>query len=214
MSSRCDEVQKNMHSVVAIPDVTLDSRFCSEDVVKLLLKILHNLPKAKRDDLSVLNSRFCISSAYQASLSIWSPNPGVSTTVRDTRVPSSSNSSSDGDYQWIVLRPRCALVVLPTVVGLIWTPSSRCALAGSSISLPARTVLSQSVLTKVVRPIDDHQSYPTCKRRGPHLTCSRLPAHHHRELDDLLRRLLLAHFELQLVIVSPTVGDVELCGKG
>lgn len=31
---------------------------------------------------------------YLASLSIWSPKPGVSTTVREMRVPSSSSSSS------------------------------------------------------------------------------------------------------------------------
>lgn len=32
---------------------------------------------------------------YLASLSIWSPNPGVSTMVSEMRVPSSSSSSSD-----------------------------------------------------------------------------------------------------------------------
>ncbi len=33
---------------------------------------------------------------YLASLSTWSPKPGVSTIVSEIRVPSSSNSSSDG----------------------------------------------------------------------------------------------------------------------
>src|SRR5438045_3106999 len=35
------------------------------------------------------------SPAYLASLSIWSPNPGVSTMVKEIRVPSSSSSSSE-----------------------------------------------------------------------------------------------------------------------
>ena len=41
---------------------------------------------------------------------------------------------------------------LPTVIGLIFTPSSICAVVGSSESLCWRTFLPQRVFTNVVRP--------------------------------------------------------------
>jgi hypothetical protein len=41
---------------------------------------------------------------------------------------------------------------VPTVMGLIRTPSSTCAFSASSTSLLCRTCLPQSVFTKVVRP--------------------------------------------------------------
>lgn len=44
-------------------------------------------------------------------------------------------------------------VHVPTVIGFILTPSSMCALAGSSESLLGRTFFPQRVLTKVVRPV-------------------------------------------------------------
>jgi len=65
-----------------------------------------------------------------------SPKPGVSTMVRLTRVPSSSSSSS-------------------TVMGLMRTPSSSCAVVGSSESRCSMTDRPHSVLTKVVRPVPE-----------------------------------------------------------
>lgn len=84
-----------------------------------------------------------------ASLSIWSPNPGVSTIVKDIRVPSSSSSNSPQESA------PCNCIdktYIPTVIGLILTPSSIWALAGSSESLLCSTRLPHNVLTKVVRP--------------------------------------------------------------
>ena len=84
-----------------------------------------------------------------ASLSIWSPNPGVSTIVKDMRVPSSSSSNSPQEST-----PGNCIdkTYIPTVIGLILTPSSIWALAGSSESLLCSTRLPHNVLTKVVRP--------------------------------------------------------------
>lgn len=44
---------------------------------------------------------------------------------------------------------------IPTVMGLILTPSSRCAEDGSSDSLCVRTCWPQRVFTKVVRPVPE-----------------------------------------------------------
>lgn len=73
---------------------------------------------------------------HLASLSIRSPKPGVSTIVREMRVPSSSSSVhlSTGVLASIgkgVAQARDA----PTVRGLILTPSSTWAEFGSSLSL-------------------------------------------------------------------------------
>ena len=43
----------------------------------------------------------------------------------------------------------------PTVTGEILTPSSTCAVLGSSVSMCSRTCLPQRVLTNVVRPVPE-----------------------------------------------------------
>src|SRR5579862_2353936 len=70
------------------------------------------------------------------------------------RVPSSSSSNSVNSLLERVLNLRTLRVYenLPTVIGLILTPSSRCAFVASSASLPWRTFFPQRVLTNVVRP--------------------------------------------------------------
>ena len=97
--------------------------------------------------------------AHLDSLSIWSPKPGVSTIVRDMRVPSSSNSSSIKVLGIHWAAPRCALVHSPTVIGLILTPSSRCAFEASSASFPCKTRFPHNVLTNVVRPYSSALAY-------------------------------------------------------
>ena len=69
--------------------------------------------------------------------------------VSEMRVPSSSSSSSTTISRGL----DHAAADLPTVMGLILTPSSTWAVVGSSESLCCRTRLPQSVLTKVVRPV-------------------------------------------------------------
>ena len=51
----------------------------------------------------------------------------------------------------------------PTVIGLILTPSSRCAFVASSASLPWSTFLPQRVFTNVVRPIGQVISFCYCR---------------------------------------------------
>lgn len=90
---------------------------------------------------------------YVNSLSIWSPNPGVSTTVSEMRTPSSSSSAQCGPVS-SEPRPRDAHSShAPTLTGLILMPSSWCAISGATGALCSMTGDSQSVLTKVVRPV-------------------------------------------------------------
>ena len=77
--------------------------------------------------------------------------------VREIRVPSSS-SSVNGRYmvrKSIYCDGKRREGIVPTVMGLILTPSSTCAMVGSSESLCWRTFLPQRVLTNVVRPADN-----------------------------------------------------------
>ena len=98
MSSWCDEVEQGMHSVISESWVTLDARFFGQDVIILSFKVAYNLGEAAAKRVSYMKRqlRRCSRNGNTnlASLSIWSPNPGVSTIVRDMRVPSSSSSSS------------------------------------------------------------------------------------------------------------------------
>jgi hypothetical protein len=95
MAGGCDEVEQDVDTVVAESGVTLDTRLLGQNVIVLALEVANNLAKAASpcqyrgiDALHVFGAR------HLDSLSTWSPNPGVSTTVREMRVPSSSSSSS------------------------------------------------------------------------------------------------------------------------
>jgi len=92
MAGRCDKVEKSMDTVVAESGVTLDTGLFCQNIIVLSLKVANDLAEAAILSVTVLLS-LCYSS-YLASLSIWSPKPGVSTIVREMRVPSSSNSNS------------------------------------------------------------------------------------------------------------------------
>ncbi len=145
-----------MDSVILEARITLDSGLLSQHVVIFTLKVFNDLGKAKGfKQLVTMNYSFETGSSigYLASLSIWSPKPGVSTIVSDIRVPPSSSSSrSTGELGRDPCNVGLCRVYEPTVTGLIFTPSSIWALVGSSESLPWRTFLPQSVFTKVVRP--------------------------------------------------------------
>lgn len=150
----CDKVKENVDAVVAESWVTLDSRFFGKNVIVLSLEVSNNLGEAvmaqhysssyRANICLCMCIRGCVSS-YLASLSIWSPNPGVSTTVREMRVPSSSSSSSDQKIPWLAGNVAAAaaaaaawrvMFIVPTVAGFILTPSSICAFAASSSSSP------------------------------------------------------------------------------
>ena len=92
----------------------------------------------------------------------------------------------------------------PTVIGLILTPSSRCAFVASSASLPWSTFLPQRVFTNVVRPYwTSHQLLLLPRRscKGEY-TSSRSTTDHKAELDTLLDILLPTNLDLQHPWVS------------
>jgi hypothetical protein len=94
MSSWSDKVKESMNTVITETWVTFNSRLLSENVIVLSLKITNNLTETfGHVSISWMRPGRI---SYLASLSIWSPKPGVSTIVREIRVPSSSNSSSGG----------------------------------------------------------------------------------------------------------------------
>ena len=114
------------------------------------------------------------SGAYHRSLSMLSPNPGVSTTVNATLTPSSSNSirhqaiNDTGNMSIFASTTSCPPSPakgittanrerqnLPTVIGLICIPGSRCAIFGSTGAAWSRTLDSHRVLTNVVRPVPE-----------------------------------------------------------
>lgn len=146
VAGRCDEVKENVDAVVAESRVTLDSRFFGKNVIVLSLEVSNNLGEAVTAQRysSSYRASICLCirgavSSYLASLSIWSPNPGVSTTVREMRVPSSSSSSSDQKISLLAGSIAAAwrvMFIVPTVAGFILTPSSICAFAASSSSSP------------------------------------------------------------------------------
>lgn len=57
---------------------------------------------------------------------------------------------------------------IPTVICSILTPSSRCAFAASSASLPSRTFLPHKVFMKVVRPVLTQYVF-ICYRPSEHI---------------------------------------------
>ena len=84
----------------------------------------------------------------------------------------------------------------PTVMGLIFTPSSTCAIVGSSDSLCERTLRPQRVLTNVVRP-GRHRSATNVDGQGC-ITSARSATDHQAELNTLLHILLPADLDLRL----------------
>lgn len=91
------------------------------------------------------------------SLSMLSPNPGVSTTVSAIRIPSSSSS---GRHIQIILVEGLLLWFKnwPTLAGFILIPTSIWASSGLSMTLCGRTSDSHSVFTNVVRPVPEAPS--------------------------------------------------------
>jgi len=93
MTRRRDEVKQCMNTIVSESGITLNARFLCQDVIVLMFKVADDLREANRT-LSTPSRIATDITTDLASLSIWSPKPGVSTIVSEIRVPSSSNSSS------------------------------------------------------------------------------------------------------------------------
>lgn len=134
------------------------------------------------------------------SLSMLSPNPGVSTTVSAIRIPSSSSS---GGYIQIILVDGLALRFMnwPTVAGFILMPASIWASSGLSMTLCWRTSDSHNVFTKVVRPVPEAPSEMESTLLWTPESINHLTRtdNHDRELDAL-------HF------VSPSSRDRHIGG--
>lgn len=91
-----DEVEKSVNAVVPEPGVTLDTRLLGQDIVILSLEVANNLGEAAerwcQQGCVLPRNATGREDTHLASLSMRSPNPGVSTMVREMRVPSSSSS--------------------------------------------------------------------------------------------------------------------------
>ena len=91
MASGWDEVKQSVHSVVPEPGITLDTRLLSQNVVVLALEVANDFlePESEIRTRSGKMER----NTNSNSLSMLSPNPGVSTMVSAMRTPSSSSSA-------------------------------------------------------------------------------------------------------------------------
>lgn len=100
MTGRRDEVEQSVHPVVTEARVTLDTGLLGKNIVVLTLEVAHDLLETTQDNarerrrVSVWDTR----ATYANSLSMLSPNPGVSTMVRAIRTPSSSSSTRYGEH--------------------------------------------------------------------------------------------------------------------
>jgi len=91
MASWGDKVEKGMDTVIPESRVTLDTGLFGKNIIILTFKVAHNFTETII--MLILETWLMrCRSTYLASLSIWSPKPGVSTMVNDIRVPSSSSS--------------------------------------------------------------------------------------------------------------------------
>lgn len=91
-----NKVEKSMDTIVAETGITLDTRLFCKNIIVLSLEVAYNLTEALSWLAHIFHRDMDLMLLYLASLSIWSPNPGVSTMVNEIRVPSSSNSNSVG----------------------------------------------------------------------------------------------------------------------
>lgn len=137
-----------------------------------------------------LQSSWCVI-ANLASLSIWSPKPGVSTIVNEIRVPSSSRSSS-GDT---VLALQCleAWVIIPTDCDLLNLDAL--------FEMGVRCIVCVFAFQDFLAAESVHECCSTwtisIQIRAPWVqeahTSSWRAAHHQAELNTLLHILLPAH---------------------
>jgi len=118
MTSRGDEVQQSVNSVIPETRVTLDARLLSKDVIILTFEVTNNFLESAtrmRKEPGVW-----VKGMYANSLSMLSPKPGVSTIVRAIRTPSSSSSGSSQETR----KTERMKKYVPILTGLIRIPSS------------------------------------------------------------------------------------------
>lgn len=153
MAGGGNEVEHHMDTVVPESRVTLDTRLLGQNVVVLSLEVADNLCEASAQ--CQYGSRCCA-------------KPLVFTLPRyRSRHRNRACRQSSGRCEYPPRRAQALSRIsvfgrawkhwrkrqdIPTVTGLILTPSSGAASLTSSLSLCLRTSLPQSVLTNVVRP--------------------------------------------------------------
>jgi hypothetical protein len=96
MAGRGDKVEESVDSIVTEAWVTLDARLFSKDIIILALNVSSDLSKSEVNHKHQYNidevRHIIVSATHVNSLSMLSPNPGVSTIVKEIRTPSSSSS--------------------------------------------------------------------------------------------------------------------------
>lgn len=83
VARRRDEIEHGVHAVVSESRVTLDSGFRRKYALVLPFHVPNDLGEAVYTSAHGMHTKS--EKAYQASLSIWSPKPGVSIMVREMR---------------------------------------------------------------------------------------------------------------------------------
>lgn len=81
-----------MDAVILETRVTPDTGLFGENVVVLPFEVVHDFLESGMRKLSGVSDIYGIGGTHADSLLMLSPNPGVSTTVRAIRTPSSSSS--------------------------------------------------------------------------------------------------------------------------
>lgn len=93
-----NKVEQGMYSVVSESGVTLDTRLFSQNVVVLTFQIANNLLEPECNSVKRI---WHYRHTYAGSLSMLSPNPGVSTIVKEMRTSSSSSSVVGRGELWL-----------------------------------------------------------------------------------------------------------------
>lgn len=151
MAGRGDEVEHGVDTVVPETGVTLNARLLGENIIVLPFEVANNLGEAGLVIDLVTEAR-CVDDGKGNARPLFIQ-------LKLCSIRQLDDCQSNREF---LIRMRS----VPTVTGLILTPSSTWAVAGSSESLWVRTSFPQRVLTKVVRPrkICDGQSLIKAQR--------------------------------------------------
>lgn len=167
VTCRCDEIEHGMDPVVSEARITLDTRLLSQNIIVLPFEITNDLRETIWCTVSAKPNRSDTASAIVPGLI-------VDLVSKTRRVHDGQRDAGTllvklelcMPGQWLLcIMARQLFLRVPTVIGLILTPSSTWAALGSSDSLCPSTVFPQRVLTKVVRPVYSRETRSGLIRR-------------------------------------------------